>query len=86
MNDKEIKKIIDDIVWWIPFKNLRNNIRKLLINNYIVNNKINELLNITDNLNNEVDNIKNINYANSNELNIIKNRGVSIAILCFCGL
>ena len=68
MNDKEIKKIIDDIVWWIPFKNLRNNIRKLLINNYIVNNKINELLNITDNLNNEVDNIKNINYANSNEL------------------
>ena len=71
MNDKEIKKIIDDIVWWIPSKNLRNNIRKLLINNYIVNNKINELLNITDNLNNEVD--KNINYANSNELNIIKN-------------
>ncbi|TKZ36174.1 hypothetical protein [Brachyspira catarrhinii] len=70
MNNQD-KKLIDDIVWWIPFRNLRNNIRKLLINNYTVNNKINELLNITDNLNNEVNNIKNINYANPNELKII---------------
>ena len=81
MNDKEIKKIIDDIVWWIPFKNLRNNIRKLLINNYTVNNKINELLNITDNLNNELNIIKNnlnilntkiINSSNDKEANFEK--------------
>lgn len=73
MNNYDIKKIIDDIVWWIQFKNLRNNIRKLLINNYAVNNKINELLNIMYNLHNEVNDIKNINYTNFNELNIIKN-------------
>lgn len=70
MNNEDIKNIIDDIVWWVPFKKLRNNIRKLLINNYIVNN---QSMTIMDNLNNEVNNIKNINYANSNELNIIKN-------------
>ncbi len=58
MNNYDIKKIIDDIVWWIQFKNLRNNIRKLLINNYAVNNKINELLNIMYNLHNEVNDIK----------------------------
>ena len=29
-------KIIDDILWWIPFKHLRNSIRSLL-NNIIYN-------------------------------------------------
>lgn len=31
MNDKDIMKIIDNIVWWIPFKNKRNNLRNKLI-------------------------------------------------------
>lgn len=31
MNDKDIIKTINDIVWWIPFKKLRNQVRKLLI-------------------------------------------------------
>lgn len=73
MNDKDIIETIDKIVWWIPLKKLRNNIRKLLINNYIANNTINELITITNNLNDEINNIKNINNHNSNELNIIKN-------------
>ena len=32
--DKNIEKIINDIVWWIPFKKLRNNTRNLLL--YII--------------------------------------------------
>lgn len=45
--DKNIEKIINDIVWWIPFKKLRNNIRNILFdiynkidffNNFISNN------------------------------------------------
>lgn len=31
MNDKDIIKTINDIVWWIPFKNKRNNLRNKLI-------------------------------------------------------
>ena len=31
MNDKEIIKTINDIVWWIPFKNKRNSLRNKLI-------------------------------------------------------
>ena len=33
MDSKEIKKTIDNIVWWIPFRKLRNQVRKLLLNN-----------------------------------------------------
>lgn len=33
MNDKDIIKTINDIVWWIPFRKLRNQVRKLLLNN-----------------------------------------------------
>lgn len=32
IND-DITKMINDIVWWIPFKNKRNNLRNLLNNN-----------------------------------------------------
>ncbi|WIH85463.1 SPASM domain-containing protein [Brachyspira pilosicoli] len=32
IND-DITKIINDLVWWIPFKNKRNNLRNLLTNN-----------------------------------------------------
>ncbi|WIH84151.1 FkbM family methyltransferase [Brachyspira pilosicoli] len=35
--DKNIEKIINEIVWWIPFKKLRNNIRSLLF--CIIDNK-----------------------------------------------
>ncbi|WP_157148147.1 hypothetical protein [Brachyspira pilosicoli] len=36
IND-DITKMINDIVWWIPFKNKRNNLRNLLNNNIIIN-------------------------------------------------
>lgn len=39
--DKNIENIINDIVWWIPFKNKRNYLRNELKNeiNNIINNK-----------------------------------------------
>ena len=60
--NKPPKSDIDAIVWWIPFKNLRNKVRELYINNC---NAINELTIINNNLNNQLDDIK-------NELKIIK--------------
>ena len=39
------KKLIDKIIWWIPFKNLRNFIRDILIN-------ISEISKIREELNN----------------------------------
>ncbi|MEI0487211.1 radical SAM/SPASM domain-containing protein [Brachyspira intermedia] len=48
-------KIIDKIVWWIPFKNLRNSIRDLLNTNY---NKI-------CNIENKISNIENKIYNDS---------------------
>ena len=30
--DNNIKKDIDNIVWWIPFKKLRDSLRRLLLN------------------------------------------------------
>ncbi len=56
------KSDIDSIVWWIPFRNLRNKVRELYINNC---NAINELTIISNNLYNEIENVK-------NELKIIK--------------
>ena len=56
------KSDIDAIVWWIPFRNLRNKVRELYINNC---NAINELTIISNNLYNEIENVK-------NELKIIK--------------
>jgi len=45
-------KVIDKIVWWIPFKNLRNLIRVILINILEINGKIDKIngqeLNNTD--------------------------------------
>ncbi|WP_300368164.1 hypothetical protein [Brachyspira sp.] len=59
------KKIIDDIVWWIPFKKLRNAVRELLLYNL-------ETRNLYSDINcrcNDIEN--NINY-NNNEISIIK--------------
>ena len=42
--DNNLEKIINDIVWWIPFKKLRNNIRKLLTYFVLENTKNKELL------------------------------------------
>ena len=53
--DKNIEKIINDIVWWIPFKKLRNNVRNYLIylaniqNNNYSNNKTNNIIKIDSN-------------------------------------
>ncbi len=38
-------KVIDKIVWWIPFKNLRNLIRVILINILEINGKIDKINN-----------------------------------------
>lgn len=43
MNDKDIIKTINDIVWWIPFKKLRNQTRELLLNHYDIKNVENKI-------------------------------------------
>ncbi|CCG56886.1 ABC transporter [Brachyspira pilosicoli WesB] len=58
--DKNIEKIINDIVWWIPFKKLRNNIRNILFDIY---NKIDFLNNfISNNIDSKINNNYNILY------------------------
>lgn len=70
MNDKDIKKTIDNIVWWIPFKKLRNQTRELLLNHYDTINKLeNELMIVKDSLK-----LNNENYSNQNELNILNSK------------
>lgn len=44
------KKVIDNIVWWIPFRKLRNSIRDLLLYNL-------ETRNLCSNLDNKIDNL-----------------------------
>lgn len=55
-DDNNIIKIINDIVWYIPFKKLRNKIRQLLLIYY---NSLNEINLIKDNFNNYQEDIKN---------------------------
>ena len=70
MNDKDIKKTIDNIVWWIPFKKLRNQTRELLLNHYDTINKLeNELMIVKDSLK-----LNNKNYSNQNQLNILDSK------------
>ena len=56
--DNNLEKIINDIVWWIPFRNLRNNVRNLLIDNIekykLYDNKLNNLENKLNNLENYI--------------------------------
>ena len=47
MNDKDIIKTINDIVWWIPFRKNRDELRNKLINLIIEKNK-NEIYNSID--------------------------------------
>ena len=47
MNDKDIIKTINDIVWWIPFRKNRDELRNKLINLIIEKNK-NEIFNSID--------------------------------------
>lgn len=42
--DKKIINIIDNIVWYIPIKNLRNSVRDLLQNIYEINSNIKYIL------------------------------------------
>ena len=60
-NTNSINQIINDIVWYIPFKKLRNQVRQLLL---IYFNNLNELTAIKDDLN--------IIKNNINELYVIK--------------
>lgn len=61
MINQNIRKTIDNLVWWIPLKNFRNQIRELLLNYYesidflksdfnILNNKINRIIDIYNKL------------------------------------
>lgn len=54
--DNNVLKIINDIVWYIPFKKLRNKIRQLLL---IYFNSLNEINILKDNFNTVIDDIKN---------------------------
>ena len=62
------KKVIDNIVWWIPFKKLRNSVRELLLYNI-------EIGNLHNNINTKINNLENlcgkINYDLSNIEEII---------------
>lgn len=42
--DKKIINIIDNIVWYIPIKNLRNSVRDLLQNIYEINSNVKYIL------------------------------------------
>lgn len=70
IND-DITKMINDIVWWIPFKNKRNNLRNLLNNNIAK-----ELCKLEEELNKSNENNKlfeeEISKIRENNLNIIK--------------
>ncbi|WIH87733.1 hypothetical protein [Brachyspira pilosicoli] len=59
------KEIIDEIVWWIPFKRLRNYVRELMQHNLETRNLYNDINSRLINLEN------NINY-NNNEISVIK--------------
>ena len=50
---EELKKDIDNIIWWIPFKSLRNNIRHML---YIIMNNTENIMNNTENIMNNTEN------------------------------
>ncbi|MEI0844742.1 hypothetical protein R4M06_12415 [Brachyspira pilosicoli] len=60
--DKNIEKIINDIVWWIPFKSLRNAVREYLLYNINLNAELlKEIKNSNKNykeLNNKIDNLE----------------------------
>ena len=53
------KKLIDKIVWWIPFKNIRNLIRTILINLLDIDNKMSNIDNKMSNIDNKMSNIIN---------------------------
>ena len=67
--DKNIEKIINDIVWWIPFKNKRNYLRNELKNE--INNIINNKDEIIDEKN-KIINDKYINNFKANDNTLIK--------------
>ena len=59
------KKLIDEIVWWIPFKKLRNSIRELLLYNIETRDLYNNLSTKINNLENNINLInKKINIEN----------------------
>ncbi|SUW09327.1 type 11 methyltransferase [Brachyspira pilosicoli] len=55
MIDEKLKKDIDNIVWWIPFKKTRNSLRKVIINYfecyYYINNDIQNIYKNTNIIN-----------------------------------
>ena len=65
--DEKLKKDINNIVWWIPFKKLRNSIRNYLLEINSINIKLNH---IENNINNKLNHMENdINI----KLNYIEN-------------
>ena len=76
IND-DITKMINDIVWWIPFKKLRNNIRGIIV--YLLDKlySLEEVLNNTNNylnyINNDINNINKFNNDINNNINKLNN-------------
>lgn len=82
MNDKDIMKIIDNIVWWIPFRKKRDELRNKLINLIIEKNK-NEIFNSIDKvieLTNEINDRNKQKETLKNNLKLIEIETHSIAI------
>ena len=78
IND-DITKIINDLVWWIPFKKLRNNVRGIIFylidKLYSLEEVVNKTNNYLDYVNHDINNINNnINIINNidNDINDLK--------------
>ena len=71
-----IKKIIDDIVWWIPIKKLRNQIRNLLLDLCSKIEAFNEYIELANNERNTINNrITHLELQQSQDI-IFKNTSV----------
>lgn len=87
MNDKDIKKTIDNIVWWIPFKKLRNQTRELLLNHYDTINKLeNELMIVKDSLKLNNENYSNLNRKINNYIKNVENKIDTLEMICINNL
>ncbi|AEM22079.1 glycosyltransferase [Brachyspira intermedia PWS/A] len=72
---ENIKKDIDNVVWWIPFKKLRNSLKNYLLQISDLSSKISNLDNKLNNLDNKLNNLDNrIPNIVENDLNYIKEK------------
>lgn len=67
------KKLIDKIVWWIPFKNIRNLIRTILINLSDMSNINNKIYDIDKKISNIINNLIILGFTDITDYDNIEN-------------